>query len=289
MTPRSFRQFKSLSQRRLVGLVRATLREDLGRGDITTTAIIPASRHARAAIVAQERGVVAGLPVVKAVFQTFRTRLKIKTTAREGARVRPGTCVVTLFGSLRTILMGERVALNFLSRLSGIATLTRTFVETAHASTTAILDTRKTTPLLRDLEKYAVHAGGGKNHRRDLGSAVLIKDNHIAAAGSLGSAVAQARRRTNSPVEVEAQNFRQVREAVSARADIIMLDNMSTSRMKQAIKLIRRQGNAKIELSGGVTLANVRRLAGLKPDYISVGALTHSAPALDFSLDVLED
>ncbi len=287
MTSRSSRRFKRLDPRRLAQFVRTALAEDLGRGDLTTTAIIPPSRRAQAVIVAKRGGIIAGLLAAQAVFRARSPRLKFKPLVREGARVHRGQRVAACSGPLRAILTGERLALNLLSRLSGITTLTRAFVDAARPYGVAIMDTRKTTPLLRELEKYAVRVGGGHNHRMNLALAVLIKDNHIAAAGTVTRAVALARRKTRMSVEVEAQSLPQVREALAAGADIIMLDNLPIGQMRKAIHLIRKWGSTKIEISGGVTLANLRRYARLKPDDISVGALTHSAPALGFSLDIL--
>jgi len=269
-------------------LVRAAIAEDVGHGDITTHAIVPIDRKASAAITAKAGGILAGLPVAREVFRCLDRRMRFKTFVQDGSLLRPGARVLMFEGSLRTILTGERVALNFLSRLSGIATITRAFVRQASAHGVTILDTRKTTPTLRELEKYAVRMGGGRNHRLTLSDAVLIKDNHIAAAGSLGRAVALVRagsRGRRIPVQVEAQNLPEVREALAARAEIVMLDNLPHGTLRKALRLMR--GRAKTEISGGVNLSSVRRLARLGPDYISVGALTHSAPALDFSLELL--
>lgn len=265
-------------------LARAALAEDLGRGDLTSRATVPASARGTAWITAKQHGVLAGLPAAKAMFLSASPRLRFTAHAREGGAVRLGQRVARITGPLRAILAGERTALNLVSRLSGIATLTRAYVRAARG--VPVLDTRKTTPLLRDLEKYAVRAGGGTNHRSGLYDAVLVKDNHIAAAGGLGRAVALARRARRGPVEVEAQSLAEVREAVAARADTIMLDNLPIPTLRRAIRLIRRTSRARIELSGGVTLKTIGRLARLKPDCISIGALTHSAPALDFSLEV---
>lgn len=277
------------SAKLLAHLVRAALAEDVGPGDITTRAVLPAaSRHrARARIVARQGGVLAGLPVVRQVFRALNPRARFAALRQDGSRLTPGQAVAQIAGPLSTILAGERVALNFLARLSGIATRTRHFVRIARPFRVVILDTRKTTPLLRDLEKYAVRAGGGQNHRFGLFDAVLIKDNHVAAAGSFVSAVAQARSRLprGEPIEVEAQNLRQVRQALALKAELIMLDNMRLNDMRSAIRMI--GSAAKVEISGGVNLDNIAAYARLRPDFISVGGLTHSAPALDFSLDVI--
>lgn len=269
-------------------MAREAVAEDVGTGDITTDAVIPAGMKARAAIVAKQPGVLAGMPLIREVKRVLDRRMKVTLMAREGGPVRPGQRIAEIEGSLRGILTGERVTLNFLSRLSGIATLTRAFVREAGRHGVTILDTRKTTPLLRSLEKYAVRVGGGRNHRFSLADAVLIKDNHIDAAGSVQRAVALVRRRLGArklPLQVEAQSLAQVRDALAARADIIMLDNLPHGALRKAIKLVR--GKARTEISGGVNLKTVRALARLKPDYISVGALTHSAPAIDFSLEIL--
>jgi nicotinate-nucleotide pyrophosphorylase (carboxylating) len=277
----------ALNGPRLDRLVRAALAEDIGGGDVTSRSLIPPALRARGTIVAKESAVVAGLPVVVAVFGALSRQVRVRRLVPEGSRVPERTKVALLTGPARALLAGERVALNFLARLSGIATLTRAFASAARPYGVRILDTRKTTPLLRELEKYAVRAGGGTNHRMGLFDAVLIKDNHVAAVGGLGRAVAQARKRAGrQPIEVEAQSPDQVREAVAARPDIIMLDNLDPADLKRAIRLIRHRKGIRIELSGGVNLDSVVRLARLRPDYISVGALTHSAPAVDFSLEI---
>lgn len=269
-------------------LIRAALREDCGaRGDVTSRALIPSRTRTRGVIVAKQPGVVAGLAAAAAVFRAVDRRVRFTVVRRDGARVRPGAVLARLAGPTRALLAGERTALNFLGRLSGIATLTRRFADLARPWGVAILDTRKTTPGLRALEKAAVRAGGGRNHRFGLFDAVLIKDNHVAAVGSAARAVALARRGSRLPVEVECQSLAQVRDAVAARPDVIMLDNLGPAALRRAITLIRsRRGGPRIELSGRMTPARVARLARLKPDFISVGALTHSAPALDVSLDL---
>ncbi len=276
---------------RLVREVRAALAEDLGtRGDVTSRALIPVAARGHATLIAKEPGIIAGLPVAAAVFRASSPAIAFRPLVRDGASVPALTKVARLEGPLRALLAGERTALNFLQRLSGIATLTREFVRLVRPFRVTILDTRKTTPMFRELEKYAVRCGGGRNHRMGLHDAILIKDNHLAAVGSVGRAITLARRHARGlPVEVECESLTQVRAAVAARPDIIMLDNFSPAIARQAIRLIRRRSRAKIELSGGVTLATVRRLAALRPDLISVGALTHSAPALDLSLEIAQD
>ena len=291
-------------------LVRAALAEDIGAGDITTESAIPADARAEAYIVAKESCVVAGLPFVEAVFaqddlvgapprgRPGQARgpapTKVDMLVREGDVVENGERICRLGGPARAILTGERTALNFLQRLSGIATLTREFVDlVAQASVPVkpkILDTRKTTPTLRVLEKYAVTVGGGENHRLGLFDAVMIKDNHRAILGRLGSkALGDAVRtaRKNHPharVIIEADTLEQVEEALAAGADHILLDNMTPDELREAVALI--AGRAKTEASGGVTLDTIRAIAVSGVDYISVGALTHSAHAVDFSLEI---
>jgi nicotinate-nucleotide pyrophosphorylase (carboxylating) len=268
------------------------LTEDLGRGDITTRALFPKAVPAEAVITAKQAGVVAGLPVARAVFQQVDRRLKFRALVNEGERIKSGTVLAAIRGDGRSILTGERVALNFLQRLSGIATLTAQFVDAAKGAKVAILDTRKTTPGLRLLEKYAVRTGGGRNHRFGLYDAILIKDNHLALHGSLADAVRRAKdraprrphRQHRMAVEVEAATLAEVEAAVRAGADAILLDNMSLDQLRKAVRLS--GGRAFLEASGGVTLANVRDVAATGVDAISIGALTHSAPALDLSLEV---
>jgi len=277
------------NRRLLRKLARPAIAEDLGHGDITTNAVIPAGRKARAIIIARNPGVIAGMPLAREVLGILDHGSRIHAMVHEGNTARRGQRVAEIHGELRAILTGERVLLNFLSQLSGIATLTRAFVRRAGRHSVSMLDTRKTTPLLRAVEKYAVRIGGALNHRLTLSDAVLIKDNHIEAAGSVARAVRLVRKRLGhrqTMIQVEAQSLGQVREALAARVNAIMLDNMGAAEMKRALKLAR--GKAKVEISGGVTLATVEKYARLKPDYISSGALTHSAPALDFSLEILK-
>jgi len=264
-------------------LVRAALAEDIGAGDITTESVIPAEARAEASIIAKEPCIVAGLPLAEAVFTELGARLT--PVVAEGERAENGQRVCSITGSARAILTGERTALNFLQRLSGIATLTREFVEAVAGTKVKILDTRKTTPTLRALEKYAVAVGGGQNHRLGLFDAVMIKDNHRAILSRLGDAVDNARRLySKAPVIIEADTCEQVEEALAAGADHILLDNMSLDELREAVALI--AGRAKTEASGGVRLANVADIAATGVDYISVGALTHSARAVDFSLEI---
>jgi len=266
-------------------LLKTALAEDIGSGDITTDSVIPADLRSKASIVAKEAGVICGLDIAQWVFESVSKKIKFVKNVKDGAQVGPGKIVATVSGPARAILTAERTALNFLQRLSGIATLTNKFVRAA-GSKVKVLDTRKTTPGLRILEKYAVRTGGGTNHRFGLFDAVLIKDNHIAAVGSIKKAVGLARR-LSKKIEVEAKTMVQVREAIESGATRIMLDNMSIGNLKTAVKLIRSK-NRKIEIeaSGGISLGNIGKIAKTGVDYISIGALTHSAPAMDISLKV---
>lgn len=272
--------------------VRQALAEDIGAGDVTTEAIVPSEARARAYIGAKQPCVVAGLDLVRAVFLELDPRFEFRPKKADGDVCERGTLICELAGSARAILSGERAALNFLQRLSGIATLTRSFVEAIEGSRATVLDTRKTTPGLRMLEKYAVAVGGGQNHRRGLFDQVLIKDNHLVFARRLSArpiqeAVRLARKANPKiVVEVETKSLEEVQEALEAKADIIMLDNVSTKEMAEAVKLI--NGRAKTEASGNVNLQNVAAIARTGVDFISIGALTHSAPAVDFSLELLE-
>ena len=273
-----------------LSLVLTALAEDIGGGDITTEATIPADARATAVILAKEPCVVAGLPLVEAIFAKLDARVVVKRLVEDGDLVEIRQRVAELTGPARAILTGERVALNFLQRLSGIATLTREFVEAVTGTKTKILDTRKTTPTLRALEKYAVAVGGGQNHRLGLFDAVMIKDNHrviLARLGpqALGDAVVAARKlHPDAPIIIEADTVEQVEEALTAGADHILLDNMTLDELREAVALV--AGRAKTEASGGVRLANAADIAATGVDYISVGALTHSARAVDFSLEI---
>lgn len=287
----------ALSPESIHSFVRAALAEDIGAGDITTESAILADARAEAYIVAKESCIVAGLPLVEAVFAELDGNLAVKSLVRDGDVVENGERVCRLAGSARAILTGERTALNFLQRLSGIATLTRQFVDlVARASVPVkpkILDTRKTTPTLRVLEKYAVAVGGGENHRMGLFDAVMIKDNHrviLARLGpkALGDAVRAARKNhPHAPVIIEADTLEHVEEALAAGADQILLDNMTPDELREAVALV--AGRAKTEASGGIRLDTVADIAATGVDYISIGALTHSARAVDFSLEIAED
>jgi len=263
-------------------IVRHALEEDDAWNDITTLATVPADAKGTAILVAREACVVAGMEVFEAAFHEIDPTLAIEPFAKDGEAVRAGAEVARVSGSLRGILSGERVALNFIQRLSGIATVARAFVDAAGG--TEIRDTRKMTPGLRDLEKAAVRAGGGSNHRRDLGSAVLIKDNHIAAAGSLADAVEKAKA-TRARVEVECETLDQVADALDAGADELLLDNMDLTTLATAVSMAKEKGRA-TEASGGITLETIGAIAKTGVDSISVGALTHSARAIDLSLEV---
>lgn len=266
-------------------LIRRALAEDIGPGDITTRLLVEPGQAGEARALAGQRLVVAGLWVFARVFQLLDPAVRVSPLVEEGQWCEAGQALAELRGPLGPMLSGERTALNFLQRLSGIATLTRRFVERARG--VRILDTRKTTPGMRLLEKYAVRVGGGGNHRMGLFDGVLIKDNHIRACGSVAEALRRARR--GAPpglrIEVEVETLEQLEEALQGGAEVVMLDNMSPEAMAEAIG--RARGRALVEISGGVTLERVEELARLGPDFISVGALTHSAPAPDIRLEVV--
>jgi nicotinate-nucleotide pyrophosphorylase (carboxylating) len=265
-------------------LAYAAIAEDLGEGDVTTEAIVDPDAHGAAEILVKEPGVVCGLAIAEAVFRALDSEVRFEPLVDEGATVAGPTAVALVTGPLRAILTGERAALNFLGRLSGVATLTRRYVDAVEGTGVAILDTRKTTPGLRVLEKHAVACGGGKNHRLTLDDGVLIKDNHIRAAGSITTAVERVRVATDLPVEVECDTIEQVTQALAAGANAILLDNMTTDGLVAAVVLVR--GRARLEASGGITLENVRAVAETGVDEISIGALTHSARSLDVSLEL---
>jgi len=265
-------------------LVRRALAEDFGWGDVTTEGVIDRDQKARAVILAKSPCVIAGLEVALETFRQLDPAVAATIHHGDGTRVDPGTEVAELRGQATALLTAERTALNFLQRLSGTATLTRQFVDAAGGKI-AVLDTRKTTPTLRVVEKYAVRAGGGINHRSGLDDGILIKDNHIRLVGSVGNAVTRMRKANREmPTEVEAQSLDQVDEALAAAADIVLLDNLSTPDIIEAVKRCR--GRAKTEISGGVTLARMPELAATGADYVSIGALTHSAPAADISFEI---
>ncbi|MGA3267461.1 MAG: carboxylating nicotinate-nucleotide diphosphorylase [Verrucomicrobiota bacterium] len=270
--------------------VRAALSEDIGRGDATTLATVPKNLTAHAVMRARVTLVVAGLALAEAAFRELSPAVRMRRLAEDGQRVKGGATLLEVSGPARALLSAERVALNFVQRLSGVATLTAQFVQAVRGTSACILDTRKTTPGWRRFEKYAVASGGGQNHRLGLFDMILIKDNHLAALrnekpNAVAAAVARARQKfPRLKIEVEADTLNQVRQAIDAGAEMILLDNMSTAQLRQAVKLAR--GRAKTEASGGVNLNTVRALARTGVDFISVGALTHSAPAVDIGLDI---
>jgi len=268
-------------------VVTAALAEDVGPGDATTEALVPAAARCRARIVLEEPGVVCGGPVAAAVFRALDPSVAVDPVLAEGAAIRDTPAVLAeLAGPARAILTGERVALNLVGRLCGIASLTRRFVELVDGTGAAILDTRKTTPGLRALERYAVRCGGGCNHRDGLYDAILVKENHLRLAGGIAAAAATLRSRSAGlPVEMEAETLEQVGEALDAGIDRILLDNMSPERVAEAVSLV--SGAAELEASGGISLATVRSYAETGVDFISVGALTHAARSLHVSLEVL--
>ncbi len=274
-------------------LIRAALCEDLGAGDLTSNALVPPQRLGRAAIWAQGHYVVAGMPIARRVFQELDPQLHFTVCVRDGQQVGPGQPIARLAGRLRSILAGERTALNFLQKMTGIASLTARFVAKVKPYRVLILDTRKTTPLLRGLEKYAVLCGGGANHRQGLYDQALIKDNHrrlwAAASGSdLAAAIDRIRRRfPGLAVEVEVESPAELINAISAAPDWILLDNMTPRRLRRCVAL--NAGRCRLEASGGITLKNVAKIAASGVDAISLGCLTHSAPAADLSLELAED
>ena len=272
-------------------LIRGALDEDVGRGDITSEALFPSSLKGRAQIVAREEGLLAGVEVAKEVFRLSSSgSMKFSRSLKDGDLVGPKKAVLIMEGGASSILRGERVALNFLSRLSGIATLTRKYVDLVKDLEVRILDTRKTSPHLRVLEKYAVKTGGGVNHRFGLDDGILIKDNHIKICGGVGEAVKRARKNLSPllKIEVEVENLAQLEEAIAAGADIIMLDNMGKGKMREAVSRIRsHEKHILIEASGGINLENVRNVAETGVDFISVGGLTHSVASLNFTLEMM--
>ena len=264
--------------------IMAALREDITFEDVSTASVCPKARPATVELIAKADGVIAGLDVFARAFELLDPATRVEATVSDGDEVSQGQHLATVFGDARVLLSGERVALNFLQRMSGIATYARRMATALVGTSTVLVDTRKTTPGLRVFEKAAVEIGGGRNHRYNLSTAVMLKDNHIDAAGGVAAAVAAARAHASftCTVEVECESLAMVREAVEAGADIIMLDNMGHDAMREAIELI--GGRAKTEASGNVDVDNIRTLADLGVDYVSSGALTHSAPILDLSL-----
>ncbi len=268
-------------------VLRLALEEDLGHGDLTTTLIIPEEQTSKALLVAKESFVLAGLPFAREVFNLLNhEEVKFRVFHNEGSKLKKGDIIAEISGRTRTLLSCERVGLNILQRLSGIATLTNEFVRKVKGLGVKIVDTRKTTPCLRFMEKYAVKVGGGANHRFGLYDGILIKDNHIEAAGGITSAVNSARRAFHlSKIEVEVENLKELKEALTAGADVVMLDNMSIEDMREAVRLAK--GKVLIEASGNISLERVRAVAETGVDLISVGAITHSAPAADISMKIV--
>lgn len=265
-------------------LIKLALKEDITSEDITTNSVMPDYKLGEVTLIAKQDGIISGLMVFKRVFDLLDDTFTIKMNFKDGDSVKAGDVVAVLRGDIRALLSGERTALNYLQRMSGISTYTNRIVKLLGNSKTKLLDTRKTTPNMRIFEKYAVKAGGGCNHRYNLSDGILLKDNHIGAAGSVTNAVKMAK--DYAPfvrkIEIETENLDMVKEAVDAGADIIMLDNMDIPTMKKAVELI--NGRAQTECSGNVTIDNVRDLVDIGVDFISSGALTHSAPVLDLSL-----
>jgi len=270
-------------------IVRRALVEDIGNGDLTTTAIIPENLSAKAIVHAKENGVLAGMPLVKEVYRIIDENVRVEVLKAEGSEVEKGTTIAEITGKAASILIGERVALNFLQRMSGIATKTRNMAELIKYFDCHLTDTRKTTPGLRVLEKYAVQIGGGRNHRFDLSSSILIKDNHIEVSNGIQNAVAAAKRAVGhtTKIEVEVKDINQVNEALTTGADIIMLDNMDIETMEEAVKLI--GDKAIVEASGNITEENIKDVANTGVDFISSGSLTHSYSSLDISIDIAYD
>lgn len=265
-------------------LIRMALREDITSEDITTNAVMPEYQKGQVELICKQDGIICGLPVFERVFVLLDESTEVVFKVEEGARVKKGELLAVITGDIRVLLSGERVALNYLQRMSGIATYTNSIVELLKDCKTRLLDTRKTTPNNRIFEKYAVRVGGGCNHRYNLSDGILLKDNHIGAAGGVKEAIAMAK--AYAPfvrkIEIETENLEQVKEAVEAGADIIMLDNMTPEMMKEAVDFI--AGRAETECSGNVTRENIERMKHVGVDYVSSGALTHSAPIMDISM-----
>lgn len=265
-------------------LIRMALQEDITSEDVSTNAVMPTEVKGTVDLIAKEDGIIAGLDVYARVFQILDEKTEIDFKCKDGDEVRKGELMATVTGDIRVLLSGERVALNYLQRMSGIATYTRQVAKLLEGSKVTLLDTRKTTPNCRVFEKYAVRVGGGCNHRYNLSDGVLLKDNHIGAAGSITKAITMAKEYAPfvRKIEIEVETLEQVKEAVEAGADIIMLDNMTPEVMKQAVELI--DGRAQTECSGNITKENIARIREIGVDFVSSGALTHSAPILDISM-----
>ncbi|MFA6978696.1 MAG: carboxylating nicotinate-nucleotide diphosphorylase [Ignavibacteriaceae bacterium] len=276
-----------LDKKEIERVILTALKEDIGAGDITTNLIIEKKQQAKAFFLAKEDGIIAGLNIAKMVFQKLDKKIVWKSSVKDGDFVSAETRIAEVKGSLRALLTGERTALNILQRMSGIATTTNSFVKIVNGTNAKILDTRKTAPGLRLFDKYAVKIGGGTNHRIGLFDMVLIKDNHIKAAGSIANAVAKIRKGATQKIkiEVETSNLDEVREALKNKVEIIMLDNMTVAMMKEAVKII--AGKTKVEASGNVNFKSIKAIAETGVDYISIGALTHSVKALDISMKIM--
>lgn len=268
-------------------LIKQALEEDIGNEDVTTNAVMPGYKKGRVKLICKQDGVICGLNVFERVFKLLDEHTVIEIFVKDGDEVKKGQRIAMVSGDIRVLLSGERVALNFLQRMSGVATYTRSVVKLLKGGKTKLLDTRKTTPNMRVFEKYAVRCGGGNNHRYNLSDGVLLKDNHIGAAGGIKKAVEMAREYAPfvRKIEVEVESLAMCKEALEAGADIIMLDNMSVADMKKAVEMI--GGRALTECSGNVTLENIAAIKDTGVDYVSSGALTHSAPILDLSLKEL--
>lgn len=264
--------------------IRMALEEDITSGDISTNCVMPVYQKGQAELICKQDGIVAGLMVFKRVFEILDETVSFDMRANEGDSVKKGEVMAVVTGDIRALLSGERTALNFLQRMSGIATYTNSITRLLEGSKTTLLDTRKTTPNMRIFEKYAVRAGGGSNHRYNLSDGIMLKDNHIGAAGSITKAVKMAKENASfvHKIEVEVENLDMVREAVEAGADIIMLDNMAPDEMKEAVRII--DGRALTECSGNITKENIKDIIDTGVDFVSSGALTHSAPIMDISL-----
>lgn len=264
--------------------IRMALEEDITSGDVSTECVVRGKQPGCCQLICKEDGVIAGLPVYARVFEILEDGARFETTFKDGDQVKKGELIGTVYADVRTLLSGERTALNYLQRMSGIATYTRNMVKLLEGTGIKLLDTRKTTPNNRIFEKYAVKVGGGNNHRYNLSDGVMLKDNHINAAGGVAQAVKMAREYAPfvRKIEVETENLDMVREAVEAGAHIIMLDNMSPEDMKKACEIVK--GRAETECSGNMTRENIEKLAGIGVDYVSSGALTHSSPILDLSM-----
>ena len=287
-----------LSESALQDLIRNALKEDIGSGDITTELLVPKNEVIKAAIILKEKATVAGLEIARKVFKAVNKDIRFEAVSADGSQEKPGKIIAKIQGQAGSILSGERTALNFLSHLSGVATVTRSFVDEVKPYKAKIMDTRKTTPGLRELEKYAVALGGGHNHRMGLWDAVLVKDNHIAVlkAGARGinikdiARLVKEKKPKGMKTDIEVRNLKEFQEVLEIPPDIIMLDNMDISRIKKAVAMRDAQPsrkNVKIEVSGGVRLSNIKAIARAGVDMISIGALTHSAKAVDMSLEVI--